>query len=80
MDNMMSLNTYIYKIYEISGGSGALFLSFVLSLSLSLSLPFLWGVGKSDCKTVHFYFPALEPWPGPENKNVTFSLDAFFAP
>ena len=22
MDNMMSLNTYIYKIYEISGGSG----------------------------------------------------------
>ena len=21
MDNMMSLNTYIYKIYEISGGS-----------------------------------------------------------
>ena len=53
--------------------------SLLLSLSVSIALPFLWGVGKSDCKTIHFYFPALEHWPGPENKKVTFYFDALCA-
>ena len=37
--------------------------SVLLSLSVSIALLFIWGVWKSDCKTIHFYFPALH-WLG----------------